>query len=105
MAAEVWLGLIIAVPAGLRDGQKPATQLLKKRQDSTTSDGPLFPDALFSPMKTICTALQAKGDHILNTPNLVSPTGACRQAWSARPSTVRVSAGRRMPSSQRRAVA
>ncbi len=44
-------------------------------------------------------------DHIRNTPNLVSGTGAFNAALSASDSTRRVSDGRMMPSSQSRAVA
>jgi hypothetical protein len=43
--------------------------------------------------------------HILKTPNLVSSMGALRAAEMPRPSTLRVSAGSMMPSSQRRALA
>ena len=43
--------------------------------------------------------------HILKTPNLVSGTGALREAASASDSTRRVSEGWMMPSSQSRAVA
>jgi hypothetical protein len=43
--------------------------------------------------------------HMRNTPNFVSSIGALRQAESESESTVRVSEGRMMPSSQSRAVA
>jgi hypothetical protein len=43
--------------------------------------------------------------HILNTPNLVSGTGALSAAEKASANTRRVSDGAMMPSSQRRAVA
>jgi hypothetical protein len=45
-----------------------------------------------------------KLSYILNTPNVVFSTGAFRQADSARPTTLRVSAGAMMPSSHIRAV-
>ncbi len=44
-------------------------------------------------------------DHIRNTPNVVRSTGALRHAERASASTMRVSAGSMMPSSQSRAVA
>lgn len=75
-----------------------ALAMQKRQWSSATLKCP--PDAAI-----FCQRPLERPPHILNTPNLVSPTGALSAAENASASTRRVSDGAMMPSSHSRAVA
>jgi hypothetical protein len=103
ISAEGHTGQVCAKPSGrLRDEQHLCIQRPVARPERPSP--PLHPGAPPTRLRRLDNRQERRRTHIRNTPNRVSGIGAFSDAAIPSPSTVRVSAGSMMPSSQSRAV-